>query len=177
MPARGVPAFAPGLLRGGLAPDPGRVRAIHPLVEPLSLDEAFLDVGDCERLFGPAPAIARRIKREIRDELSLVASVGVAPNKFLAKLASDLDKPDGLVVVPADGVEAFLEPLPVGRLWGVGRAAGAVVAGLGVETIGDIRRLPEAVLSARLGKLGERLSRLSRGEDERAVTRTRRRSR
>ena len=92
-----------------------------PLVEPLSLDEAFLDVEGCEGLFGPAPVIAKKIKTRIKDETSLTASVGVAPNKFLAKLASDLSKPDGLLVVPADTVKAFLSPLPVSRLWGVGK--------------------------------------------------------
>ena len=89
-----------------------------PLVEPLSLDEAFLDVTGSTNLFGPAPDIARQIKAEIRKETKLVASVGVAPNKFLAKIASDLQKPDGLVVVDAQGVTEFLDPLPVGRLWG-----------------------------------------------------------
>src|ERR1700757_1178227 len=89
-----------------------------PLVEPLSLDEAFLDVRGCERLFGPAPEIARRIKDRIRSELGLVASVGVAPNKFLAKLASDYGKPDGFVVLSPAKVIEFLTPLPVSRIWG-----------------------------------------------------------
>jgi DNA polymerase-4 len=89
-----------------------------PLVEPLSLDEAFLDVRGCEGLFGPGPVIARQIKDRIKSVTGLVASVGVAPNKFLSKLASDVGKPDGFVVVPPDRVREFLAPLPVGRLWG-----------------------------------------------------------
>src|SRR6202158_226175 len=89
-----------------------------PLVEPLSLDEAFLDVRGCEGLFGPAPAIARRIKDRIRAETGLTASVGVAPNKFLAKLASDYSKPDGFIVLPPDRVAEFLAPLSVSRIWG-----------------------------------------------------------
>src|SRR6185295_17294207 len=100
-----------------------QIRAIlfsfTPQVEPLSLDEAFLDVRGCEGLFGPAPEMARRIKARILSEVGLNASVGVACNKFLAKLASDLSKPNGLLVVPPDGITAFLAPLPVGRVWGV----------------------------------------------------------
>ncbi|MEJ2509581.1 MAG: DNA polymerase IV, partial [Gammaproteobacteria bacterium] len=96
-----------------------QIRAIFerytPIIEPLSLDEAFLDVAASERLFGPAEAIAARIKAEIRDELRLVASVGVAPNKFLAKLASDLGKPDGFLRIDPNGVQAFVDPLPVTR--------------------------------------------------------------
>ena len=92
-----------------------------PLVEPLSLDEAFLDVTGSEALFGPAVEIGREIKRVIRSELRLVASVGVAPNKFLAKIASDLEKPDGFVVVDSEKVQEFLNPLPIERIWGVGR--------------------------------------------------------
>ncbi len=107
-----------------------QIRAIFerytPLVEPLSLDEAFLDVTGSLPLFGSGPTIAAGIKRVIREELSFVASVGVAPNKFLAKLASDLEKPDGLVVVDPERITAFLDPLPVGRLWGVGRVTGKV---------------------------------------------------
>lgn len=140
-----------------------------PLVEPLSLDEAFLDVSASARLFGDGTAIARRIKQEIRAELGLVASVGVAPNKFLAKLASDLDKPDGLVIVPVDAIAEFLEPLPVSRLWGVGAVANRGLAELGVHTIGDLRRLPEDLLTSRFGSAANHFARLARGIDDRAV--------
>ena len=140
-----------------------------PLVEPLSLDEAFLDVTSSLRLFGDGLAIARRIKGEIREELGLVASVGVAPNKFLAKLASDLDKPDGLVVVPTDAIEAFLEPLPVSRLWGVGKVSNRDLAAMGVHTIGDLRRLPEDLLVSRFARTAVHLLRLARGIDDRRV--------
>lgn len=140
-----------------------------PLVEPLSLDEAFLDVTSSLRLFGDAQTIARRIKRDIRDELGLVASVGVAPNKFLAKLASDLNKPDGLVVVPTHAIEAFLAPLPVSRLWGVGKVANRDLAELGVQTIGDLRNVPEELLERRFGRSAAHLRRLARGIDDRPV--------
>ena len=140
-----------------------------PLVEPLSLDEAFLDVTSSSRLFGEAESIAVRIKGEIRDELGLVASVGVAPNKFLAKLASDLDKPDGLVVVPVDAIEDFLDPLPVSRLWGVGKVSERSLAEMGVATIGDLRRLPDALLGRRFGNSAAHFARLSRGIDDRPV--------
>ncbi len=140
-----------------------------PLLEPLSLDEAFLDVTSSLSLFGDGQAIARRIKEEIRDELGLVASVGVAPNKFLAKLASDLDKPDGLVVVPTDAIEAFLEPLPVSRLWGVGKVSNRDLAEMGVHTIGDLRRLPEELLVSRFAKSAAHWARLARGIDDRRV--------
>ena len=140
-----------------------------PLVEPLSLDEAFLDVSSSLRLFGSSECIARRIKSEIRSELGLVASVGVAPNKFLAKLASDLDKPDGLVVVPPQAIQEFLDPLPVSRLWGVGKVSNRSFAELGVHTIGELRRLPEDLVTSRFGKWGSHLLRLSRGADDRLV--------
>ncbi|HEV3118005.1 MAG TPA: DNA polymerase IV, partial [Gemmataceae bacterium] len=109
-----------------------------PLVEPLSLDEAFLDVHGCEPLFGPAPQIARRLKDRIRDEIRLIASVGVAPNKFLAKLASDISKPDGLLVVEEDKVRDFLGPLPVSRIWGVGAKGEKRLHQLGLRTIGAL---------------------------------------
>ena len=141
-----------------------------PLVEPLSLDEAFLDVSASRELFGEGAAIAARIKREIRSELGLVASVGVAPNKFLAKLASDFDKPDGLVAVPAEEVQAFLDPLPVERLRGVGAAARDTLHALGIHRIADLRSRPEALLRERLGKWGLRLFALAHGRDEGPVT-------
>lgn len=149
------------------------IRAIFerytPLVEPLSLDEAFLDVGASEGLFGTGVDIARRIKGEIRSELGLVASVGVAPNKFLAKLASDLDKPDGLVVVAPGSVQEFLDPLPVEKLWGVGAAAGKRLHAIGVHTIADLRARPEAALGEQFGKWGHRLFELAHGRDDRPV--------
>jgi DNA polymerase-4 len=151
----------------------GQIRRIFqrwtPLVEPLSLDEAFLDVRGSVALFGPPAEIGRKIKAEIRREVRLVASVGVAPNKFLAKIASDLEKPDGFVVVPPDGVQAFLDPLPVGRLWGVGRASNRTLERLGVRTIGQLRRLPVDVLRDHFGSSGEHLWNLAHGIDRRPV--------
>jgi len=140
-----------------------------PLIEPLSLDEAFLDVSACERLFGPAAEIARRIKCEVREELGLVVSTGVAPNKFLAKIASDLDKPDGFVEVATDGVQALLDPLPVSRLWGVGRVTEAALRKRGIHTIADLRRQPAETLRRQFGEHGQQLWRLAHGIDERPV--------
>lgn len=140
-----------------------------PLVEPLSLDEAFLDVGASAELFGSGVDIAHSIKDSTRSELDLVASVGVAPNKFLAKLASDLDKPDGLVVVEPERVRSFLDPLPVEKVWGVGAAAGARLHALGVHTIAELRARPRSELARRFGKWGDRLFELARGRDERPV--------
>jgi DNA polymerase-4 len=144
------------------------LRDYSPDVEGLSLDEAFLDVTASERLLGDGPTIGRAIKQRVRDELSLVASVGVAPIKFAAKIASDIDKPDGLRVV--EDVVAFLHPLPMSRLWGVGEATQAVLASMGLSTIGDVARYPEAALVARLGAVtGQHLKELARGEDPRPV--------
>jgi DNA polymerase-4 len=140
-----------------------------PLVEPLSIDEAFLDVEGSVRLFGTPEQIAREIKQRIRAETKLTASVGVAPNKFLAKLASDLKKPDGLVVVEADRVQAFLDPLPISRLWGVGKATLPRFEAIGVRTFRDARRLSEAELRDRFGEAGEYFYRLVRGIDDREV--------
>ena len=140
-----------------------------PLIEPLSLDEAFLDVAASETLFGTAPEIARTIKNDIIKELKLVASVGVAANKFIAKLASDLDKPDGLVVVAPGTEQAFLDPLPVGCVWGIGKASGEIFRGLGIHTIGDLREYPMEGLQSRFGRHGEHLWRLARGIDDRSV--------
>lgn len=140
-----------------------------PLVEPLSLDEAFLDVTGSEHLFGPAVEIGRQIKQAVRNELRLVVSVGVAPNKFLAKIASDLKKPDALVVVEPGRIQEFLDPLPVERLWGVGRQGSKVLQQLGIRTIGQLRNWPLEVLQKRLGSSGEYLWQLAHGIDDRAV--------
>ncbi|MFN0249363.1 MAG: DNA polymerase IV [Kofleriaceae bacterium] len=142
-----------------------------PEVEGLSLDEAFLDCTGSERLLGDGRAIGTAIKKRVQGELSLVASVGVAPIKFAAKIASDIDKPDGLRIVPPDGMLAFLHPLPMTRLWGVGEATRQVLASLGLATIGDVARYPEAALVARLGAIGgTHIAALARGEDHREVT-------
>lgn len=140
-----------------------------PLVEPLSIDEGFLDVTGSMGLFGPADHIACQIRQQIRSETRLTASVGAAPNKFLAKLASDLDKPDGLVVVPPDQIEAFLAPLPVSRLWGVGKATLPKFEQLGVRTFADARRIPESELRNRFGEAGGHFYQLVRGIDDREV--------
>ena len=140
-----------------------------PLVEPLSLDEAFLDVTGSEHLFGSAAEIAQKLKLTIRQKVRLVVSVGVAPNKFLAKIASDLKKPDALVIVDPDKVQDFLDPLPVEKLWGVGKQSSKVFQRLGIGTIGQLRRFPLDVLQSHFGKNGEHLWQLARGIDERPV--------
>ncbi len=140
-----------------------------PLVEPLSLDEAFLDVTGSEHLFGSAVEIGRQIKRTIREEVRLVVSVGVAPNKFLAKIASDLKKPDALVVVEPDTAQEFLDPLPVERLWGVGKQSSKIFQRLGIHTIGQLRLWPPDALQGRFGSSGEHLWNLAHGRDERPV--------
>ena len=122
-----------------------------PLVEPLSLDEAFLDVTGSEHLFGPTAEMGRKIKQAVREETKLIVSVGVAPNKFLAKIASDLKKPDGFVVVEPGQVQDFLDPLPVERLWGVGKQGSKVFQRLGIRTIGQLRQWPMETLKSRFG--------------------------
>jgi len=145
------------------------LRSFTPLVEPISLDEAFLDVHGCEGLFGPAAEIARKIKVRIRAETELTASVGVAPNKFLAKLASDLRKPDGLVVIEPQQIGEILGPLPVSRLWGVGKKGEKRLHALGLHTIGQVAALPEQILIDHFGEAGRQLGLLARGQDGRAV--------
>jgi DNA polymerase-4 len=140
-----------------------------PLVEPLSLDEAFLDVTGCERRLGTPQAIARRLKERVRAETSLVVSVGAGPTKMIAKIASDLSKPDGLLEVPAAQVDAFLRPLPVSRLWGVGPRTRSILAGAGIVTVGDLAGCPAVRLQALLGRGAEHLHRLARGADVREV--------
>ncbi|HEY5945969.1 MAG TPA: DNA polymerase IV [Kofleriaceae bacterium] len=141
-----------------------------PDVEGLSLDEAFLDLTGSERLLGDAKTIAQTIKQRVRSELSLVASVGVAPIKLAAKIASDIDKPDGLRVITPEGLLPFLHALPMTRLWGVGAATREILASMGLSTIGDVARYPEAALVGRLGAVtGHHLAALARGEDTRPV--------
>ena len=151
-----------------------RVFAIYrrytPLVEPLSLDEAFLDVTASEALHGRGREIAVALKRSVKDETGLTVSAGVADVKLAAKIASDLGKPDGLVVVPPGGTRAFLEPLPVSRLWGVGKVTEAALAKLGVHRIGQLADAPEALLATALGHGHARdLRALARGDDPRDV--------
>ncbi|MGH2692932.1 MAG: DNA polymerase IV [Actinomycetota bacterium] len=141
-----------------------------PHVEPLSLDEAFLDVGGATALFGEPAELAERIREKVREELELVCSIGVAPNKFLAKMASAAAKPDGLMVVPADGVLKFLHPLPVGALWGVGQRTGELLGRLGVRTVGELAGVPPRVLERTTGEVASRhLLDLAVGRDERSV--------
>lgn len=139
------------------------------LIEPLSLDEAYLDVTVNKTGLPTATRVARAIRQQIRDELSLTASAGVAPNKFLAKIASDWRKPDGLFVIQPSEVEAFLTPLPVGRIPGVGKVTEKHLAELAVRTVGDLRALDLAVLEGRFGRYGRRLHQLARGIDENPV--------
>ena len=140
--------------------------AFTDLVEPVSVDEAFLDVTASVRLFGDGEAIARAIKARIREQTKLTASVGVATAKLIAKIASDLRKPDGLVVVPPGAERAFLAPLPVRRLWGVGPKMEERLARLGIHTVGQ---LADAKVTRLLGTHGLDLQRLARGEDDRPV--------
>lgn len=139
------------------------------LVEQVSIDEAFLDVTGSRRLFGDGASIARKIKDRIRSEQRLTASVGVAANKFVAKVASDLRKPDGLVVVEPGREAEFLAPLPVSRLWGVGEKTAALLKDIGLQHIGQIAALDRRYLVDRFGKGGEHLWELSRGMDDRPV--------
>ncbi len=136
-------------------------------IEPLSLDEAYLDVTDTG--LPSATAVAQAIRADILEATGLTASAGVAPNKFLAKVASDWDKPDGLTVIAPRHVRAFLTPLEVKRIPGVGRVMQARLAALGVHTVADLRRLPLLELETRFGRWGRRLHELARGIDERAV--------
>lgn len=145
------------------------LRSFTPLVEPLSLDEAFLDVTASEQLFGSASNIARQVKARIHDETKLTASAGVASTKFIAKIASDLRKPDGLVEVSEDQVLEFLYPLPVTRIWGVGKVTAQTLHTLGIQTIGDLARFSREILVARFGAHGEHLLQLAHGIDPRPV--------
>ena len=140
-----------------------------PLVEPLSIDEAFLDVTGCARLFGQPEDIAKTVKQMVFKQTGLTVSAGVAPSKFVAKIASDMDKPDGLTVVPPDRVKEFLDPLPINKMWGVGKRTQDALKSLGIHTIGDLCRAPARVLEERFGKHGVKMHRLALGIDCRDV--------
>ena len=140
-----------------------------PLIEALSLDECFLDVTGSERMFGPALEIARQIKKNILEATGLTASAGIAPNKFLAKIASDLKKPDGLVEVKPERIQEFLRDLPISKLWGVGKATEQVLKEMGIFRIGQLSAFPPAAIEKKLGKFGLELIDLARGKDDRAV--------
>jgi len=144
-------------------------RRYTPLVEGLSVDEAFLDVTGSRALFGDGPEIARRIKQDVSSEIGLTGSAGVAPNKFVAKIASDMDKPDGLTVVPPDGGAEFLAPLPLERMWRVGPKARVKLRAAGLQTIGDLARADVRTLQHLLGSWGPVARDLARGLDERPV--------
>ncbi|HMD91122.1 MAG TPA: DNA polymerase IV [Trebonia sp.] len=144
-------------------------RAVTPEVEPLSLDEAFLDVSGALRRLGPPARIAELIRAQVREQQGITCSVGVAPCKFVAKIASAHCKPDGLLVVPVTGLLDFLHPLPASALWGVGDRAEEVLGRLGLRTVGDIAHVPLATLRRELGAAGEHLWSLAWGRDERTV--------
>ncbi len=150
-----------------------QIRAIFgkftPQIEPISLDEAFLDVTGSLRLFGSAEKIGWDIKAQIKEQLGLIASVGIAPNKFLAKLASDLDKPDGFVVITDENKQQILDPLPVSRMWGVGKVTQKTLKSKGINTIRQLRDTPEEILRSIFGDQTPHVLRLSQGVDDREV--------
>ena len=178
MPAKRAERLCPDAIF--IAPDFTRYRAVSKdvreifkhhtdLIEPLSLDEAYLDVTANKTGLPTATLVARTIREQIRNELHLTASAGVAPNKFLAKLASDWKKPDGLFVIQPDQVDGFLLPLPVGRLPGVGKVTEEKLAQLGIKAVGDLRGFELAKLENEFGRYGVRLHELARGIDENPV--------
>ncbi len=140
-----------------------------PEIEPISLDEAFLDITGSLQLFGSAEKIGRDIKLQIKEQLGLVASVGIAPNKFLAKLASDLDKPDGFVIITEENKQQILDPLPVSRIWGVGKVTEKALKSKGINTIRQLREAPPEVLHSIFGDQTPHMLRLVQGIDNREV--------
>jgi DNA polymerase IV len=178
MPAMRAERLCPGAIF--IPPDFTRYRAASravreilsrhtDMIEPLSLDEAYLDVTENKLGLPTATRVAKMIRRQIREELNLTASAGVAPNKFLAKIASDWRKPDGLFVIQPSEVSAFLQPLPVSRIPGVGKVTEARLKDVGVETVGDLRGLGLEALESQFGRYGRRLFELANGVDHNPV--------
>jgi DNA polymerase IV len=147
------------------------LREFSPELEQVSVDEAFLDITGSERLLGPARQVAENIRRAIHERLDLTASIGIGPNKFLAKIASDLNKPNGITEVPLgqNAIEQWLAPMPVGKLWGVGRKTDDILRRMGIRTVADLQKLDRAYLSRRFGAWGDALHELCRGIDTRDV--------
>jgi DNA polymerase-4 len=146
------------------------MRDITPLVEGLSLDEAFLDITGSLKSYGSERALGETLRNRVHEQTGLVISIGIAPSKFVAKIASDIDKPGGFVIVAGDHVEAFLDPLPINRLWGLGPKSLPRVEQAGIRTIRDLRLSPPAQLRALLGQRADHFQRLARGEDQRPVS-------
>jgi DNA polymerase-4 len=178
MPAVRAERLCPNALF--LPPDFTRYRAVSrqvreifkrhtDLIEPLSLDEAYLDVSKNKTGLSTATQVARTIREQIRTELRLTASAGIAPNKFLAKIASDWKKPDGLFVIQPEEIDSFLSPLPVGRLPSVGKVTEEKLKAMAIKTVADLRKLELHALESRFGRYGVRLYELARGMDENAV--------
>lgn len=146
------------------------LRDFSPLVEPVSIDEAYLDISGSRRLYGTPVEAARQIKQKIMETVGLTSSVGLAPNKFLAKIASDMDKPDGLTVILPEQVAPFIAALPIQKVPGVGKKTAGQLTLMGINTLGDVHKFPESLLVERLGKFGRRLVRLASGIDHTPVT-------
>lgn len=140
-----------------------------PLVEPLSIDEAFLDISGTERLLGNPVSVAKKLKKTILEETGLTVSAGLAPSKFIAKIASDMDKPDGLTVVPSEKVTDFLDPLPVSKMWGAGKVTLEKLSRYNIKTFYDLRKFPVEILERSFGKNGIRMHYLAMGIDDRSV--------
>jgi DNA polymerase-4 len=146
------------------------LREFSPQVEVVSIDEAYMDVSGSQRLHGDPETVAMNIKNEIKEKLGLACSVGVAPGKFLAKVASDMDKPDGLTIIQPQQVHQFIESLPVQKVPGVGKKTFLQLESMGIKTLGDVNRFPDKMLLDRLGKFGHRLIELASGRDHSTVT-------
>lgn len=141
-----------------------------PLIEPLSIDELFLDVSGCESLFGSSEIIGRKIKKRVHQELGIKVSVGIAENKFLAKIATNLGKPDGFYIIPSKDIQKILYPLPVSSLWGIGKKTEELLKKSGIYLVEQLARMPDSILENLLGKNGKKMKLLSQGIDESPVT-------